>query len=208
MMKDTSVAEWLTAIATAMQTVVVSVALIVGYIEWRGHESDRQYVKTSEAVKIYDERRREASLEQPFVEQAYELSSCRALQKRAEESATASHIKRDFGDRLVKCKQVKDISERQISEKAPVTLDRLNKIAVCVSTNQCDLAVSLALFCDAAVSFRYLTEDKDIYIIGSPLDPNFSPFVTKCVENNTRAESPNGGGKFYDILTYRVVDRK
>jgi hypothetical protein len=81
--------EWVTALATAVQTIVVCVALGVAYYEWKGHtvereDNERGDKKALEAFRIFHDDLEKVREETPFIEIVDRFSDCKAIKKRLE----------------------------------------------------------------------------------------------------------------------------
>jgi hypothetical protein len=201
--KTESLPEWVTAVATAVQTIVVSVALVVAYMEWKGHQVDREEDRVKAVLGIYRDGYQDAAKETSFLSQVGHLSDCQAAQKRVRETSPSDPIHTNLRPVLNSCVNVPAISGKEIGVKARHTVDRLNKISLCAGMKLCDRELSEDLFCDDAVAFRYLAEPEQFLSEMPSTSPYFISFIKECVERNMWSVTYDGVS--YDILTYRAI---
>jgi len=206
-MKTQSLPEWITALATAVQTIVISVTLIVAYFEWKGHEAAHEDEKVREVIRIYNDGLKDAANEASFVASVENLSSCHALRDRLDRAPAADPVHKDLQPVFdLSCSNTEEISESQIAEQAPHMVERLNKLALCLDMKQCDSQLSARLFCDDGVAFRYLIGRNGIVTGPAPFNWDAIRFISNCVKDN--GWWVHYGNSDYDILTYQKMSNR
>jgi hypothetical protein len=148
------IAGWVTAWATAIQTIAVSGALAVAFVEWRGHESQEQLKKRESATKLF--------FEQPeAVTKARHVAVTRSFCERATTSIEDPHMKAAIA---LTCSVLKTFdagnSKESFYQQTVALRDYLTRVQLCVSTEICDEALSKKLFC-TDVAILSAVDDKE-----------------------------------------------
>jgi hypothetical protein len=186
--RSEQIATWVIAIATAVQTLAVTGALIIAAFEWRGHEQQSDIDKRNAVLKIYSEQSEQVSAARQFLITSI---GCHEIGQRTEPNYDRSRHK--------ECRNNIYSPSDLIDRTAPLQ-NLVDRIHLCVIADVCHKELAFKLFCgDAAyLERRNLITDQLMLIfrpdpVVNPLlgfflfEPHYISFIKSCRQRNKKA---------------------
>jgi hypothetical protein len=121
-------AEWVTAIATALQTIAVIATLIVAYREWTSHENASKQAKIDNVLKLYSDEPSAVTDSRNFIDEIGLIIFCKV----------DNLNKGDVSDKLCDPGGKLQTMPARFIEKTSPLLTRVSKVGVCIQAGLCD----------------------------------------------------------------------
>lgn len=138
--------DWVTAIATTLQTIAVVATLLVAAIEYYGHTKQDQRTEREAVIKLFTDEPPEI---QHLRDVAGLLHAC-IIEKRDDPANGFDSCPKPFPSGSDAVKQLTPL------------IDYLGRVSLCRETGVCDLELSSALYCTDAVSVFAATSRQGI----------------------------------------------
>ena len=136
-------AEWITAVATAVQTIAVVVTVIVAGREWLGHERDRDVTARDITVKLYSDEPQSVTDARSYLGKAYVCESVRRDHETARPESPHYEADENF---------LKSCPDRvTLSPDLPqwqTLYRRVRRAALCSNAEVCNSELVAKLFCE------------------------------------------------------------
>jgi hypothetical protein len=151
--------EWITAIATALQTIAVIATLAVAYREWTSHELANRQSKIDNVLKLYSDEPKTVTDARDYIirldDKLHIIMFCAQIYG-ANASLTEKSAARIAAAAEKQC-DPDNTFKREIpfiAEKTAPMRTRLSKVAVCDEVGLCDENLSHRLFCSDALTIN------------------------------------------------------
>jgi hypothetical protein len=188
MSRSEQIAAWVTALATAVQTIVVTGALVIAVKEWKRHEDQIAASQLDAVVKIYTEASQSAA--RVFL---HNYTSCRSLY-------LSDELKQKYADLAALCARFVAYDESTVFSKSASIEQTLNNVQLCNFAGVCNSYLSQRLFCGDA----FLIELRDAYFqTRTYYGHEYANFAQECPYN-----SPEGPNSFWSYPNVKPTPPK